>query len=122
MDTGVPLASTKTQIFEAVLGFLPDWLQITVLALIVLAVVASWVAKAQRGLARRRASRACVAPTGTARQGQGTGADHLGPYAPPRQGQSGADFLGPYAPARRQESGADFLGSYAPPQQGDRPA
>ncbi|MET7322161.1 hypothetical protein [Streptomyces sp. NPDC005549] len=106
MYTGMPLASAKSQIFEAVLGFLPDWVQITVLALIVLAVVASWGIKAWRGIARRRASRAGLALPGTARQSQGTGADHLGPYAP----------------ARRQESGADFLGSYAPPRQGDRPA
>ncbi|MEU9219433.1 hypothetical protein AB0D47_23130 [Streptomyces sp. NPDC048376] len=122
MYTGVPLASAKSQIFEAVLGFLPGWVQIAVLALIVLAVVASWVVKVRRGIARRRARRAGQALPGSARPDQGTGADHLGPYAPARQGQSsGADFLGPYAPARRQESGADFLGSYAPPQQGNRP-
>ncbi|MFF4468940.1 hypothetical protein ACFYZ3_05195 [Streptomyces sp. NPDC001599] len=123
MYTGVPLASAKTQIFEAVLGFLPDWVQITVLALIVLAVVASWVVKVRRGIARRRARHAGPPLPGAARQGQGTGGDHLGPYAPPQPERSGADFLGPYAPARRQESGADFLGSCAPPQrQGDRPA
>ncbi|MFE9705776.1 hypothetical protein [Streptomyces sp. NPDC005930] len=120
MDTGtagVPLASAKSQIFEAVLGFLPGWVQITVLALIVLAVVASWVVKARRGIARRRARRAGQALP----HGQGTGADHLGPYAPQRPAQSGADFLGPYAPDRRQESGADFLGSYAPAQQQGNP-
>ncbi|MFE6635370.1 hypothetical protein ACFVFT_30380 [Streptomyces tendae] len=103
MYTGVPLASVKTQVFEAVLGFLPDWVQITVLALVVLAVVASWVVKVRRRLARRRAS----LPLPGAAQ----------------PGQSGAGFLGPYAPAQRQESGADFLGAYAPAQrQGDRPA
>ncbi|MFJ9672366.1 hypothetical protein ACIRP5_16390 [Streptomyces sp. NPDC101221] len=124
MYTGVPLASAKSQVFEAVLGFLPDWVQITVLALIVLAVVASWVVKAKRGIARRRARRAAQALPGTDPYGgQGTGADHLGPYAPPRPETRGADFLGPYAPARRQESGADFLGSYAPsPQHGNPPA
>ncbi|MET9358047.1 hypothetical protein ABZY14_34610 [Streptomyces sp. NPDC006617] len=114
MYTGVPLASAKSQIFEAVLGFLPDWVQITVLALIVLAVVASWVVKVRRGIARRRARRAGPSLPGAARQG--TGADHLGPYAPPQPERSGADFLGPYAPAQRQESGADLLGSHAPPQ------
>ncbi|WP_121716467.1 hypothetical protein [Streptomyces sp. E5N91] len=120
MYTGVPLASAKTQIFEAVLGFLPDWVQITVLALIVLAVVAGWVAKVRRRLVRRRASRAGLPLPGSARQGT---ADHLGAYTPPQPGQSGADFLGPYAPAQRQESGADFLGAYAPArQQDDRPA
>ncbi|CAB93377.1 MULTISPECIES: hypothetical protein [Streptomyces] len=121
MYTGVPLASAKTQIFEAVLGFLPDWVQITVLALIVLAVVAGWVVKVRRRLVRRRASRAGLPLPVAARQG--TGADHLGAYPPPQPGQSGADFLGPYAPAQRQESGADFLGAYAPArQQDDRPA
>ncbi|MFD5282614.1 hypothetical protein [Streptomyces rubrogriseus] len=106
MYTGVPLASAKSQIFEAVLGFLPDWVQITVLALVVLAVVASWVVKVRRGLARRRANRAGLPLPGAA-----------------RPGQSGADFLGPYAPAQRPESGADFLGPYAPARrQGDRPA
>ncbi|GAA2677018.1 hypothetical protein ACFY9G_28070 [Streptomyces anthocyanicus] len=118
MYTGVPLASAKAQIFEAVLGFLPDWVQITVLALIVLAVVAGWVVKVRRRLVRRRAG---LPLPGAARQG--TGADHLGAYTPPQPGQSGADFLGPYAPAQRQESGADFLGAYAPArQQDDRPA
>ncbi|CAM5432944.1 putative protein OS=Streptomyces tendae OX=1932 GN=GUR47_32930 PE=4 SV=1 [Streptomyces tendae] len=102
MYTGVPLASAKTQVFEAVLGFLPDWAQITVLALIVLAVVASWVVKARRGIVRRRASRAGRVPPGAARYGQGTGAGHLGPYAPSRSGESGADFLGSRAPSPRQ--------------------
>ncbi|MFE0417582.1 hypothetical protein [Streptomyces tendae] len=106
MYTGVPLASAKTQVFEAVLGFLPDWVQITVLALVVLAVLASWVVKVRRRLARRRAGRAGPPLPGAA-----------------QPGPSGADFLGPYAPARRPGSGADFLGAYAPPQrQGDRPA
>ncbi|MBQ0964771.1 hypothetical protein KBY91_10445 [Streptomyces sp. RK23] len=85
MYTGVPLASAKTQVFEAVLGFLPDWVQITVLALVVLAVVASWVVKVRRRLARRRASRTGLPLPGAA-----------------QPGRSGADFLGPYAPAQRQ--------------------
>ncbi|MFJ6073209.1 hypothetical protein ACIQFU_20585 [Streptomyces sp. NPDC093065] len=123
MYTGVPLASAKSQIFEAVLGFLPDWVQITVLALIVLAVVASWVVKAKRGISRRRASRAGQAPPGAVQYGRGTVTGRPGPGAPSQSGERGADFLGPYAPAQRQESGADFLGSYAPSQQqGNRPA
>ncbi|WP_399882824.1 hypothetical protein ACGH7X_07420 [Streptomyces sp. BBFR51] len=123
MYTGVPLASVKSQIFESVLGFLPDWVQITVLALIVLAVVASWVIKLKRRIARRRTLRDGQAVPTAARHGQSTGADHLGPYAPPRQEERGADFLGPYAPPRQEESGADFLGSYAPSrQQGNGPA
>ncbi|MEV5760307.1 hypothetical protein AB0L61_26470 [Streptomyces tendae] len=112
MYTGVPLASAKTQVFEAVLGFLPDWVQITVLALVVLAVVASWVVKVRRRLARRRAG---LPLPGAARPGQ-SGADFLGPYAPAQRQESGADFLGAYAPGQRQESGADFLGAYAPGQ------
>ncbi|MER6324189.1 hypothetical protein [Streptomyces coelicoflavus] len=126
MYTGVPLASAKSQIFEAVLGFLPDWVQITVLALVVLAVVASWVVKVRRRIARRRTSRAGQALPGAAQYGQGAGAGHPGPYVPspspsPSSGERGADFLGPYAPAQRQESGADFLGSYAPSQQRGNP-
>ncbi|MEV7793955.1 hypothetical protein AB0O68_18505 [Streptomyces sp. NPDC087512] len=134
MSTGVPLASVKTQIFEAVLGFLPDWVQITVLALVVLAVVASWVIKAKRGIARRRAARSGPPVQAPVPSGHSRGADFLGPYAPPRAGGgsgadhpgvhaprqqggqgSGADHLGPYAPPRQaQPSGADFLGTYAP--------
>ncbi|MFI7348381.1 hypothetical protein ACIBSR_19225 [Streptomyces sp. NPDC049936] len=105
MDTGVPLASVKTQIFDAVLGFLPDWVQITVLALIVLAVVASWVIKLKRRIDRRRAPSPGHPVTAPEPYAQGSGADHLGPYAPPRRPESGADFLGSYAPARRQGDG-----------------
>ena len=54
MSAGVPLASWKTQIFESLLGFLPDWVQITVLALVVLAVLTSWVLKLKRRIAARR--------------------------------------------------------------------
>ncbi|WP_217166026.1 hypothetical protein [Streptomyces sp. AC512_CC834] len=106
MDTGVPLASVKSQIFEAVLGFLPVWVQISVLALIVLAVLASWVVKLRRRIAGRRATRAGQAVRTTAQDGQGTGADHLGPYAPPRQEETGADFLGSYAPSRQRGNGS----------------
>jgi hypothetical protein len=119
MSAGMPLASVKSQIFESVLGFLPDWVQITVLALIVLAVVASWGVKIKRKIAYRRAVRNGQPIHAAAQHGQGSGADHLGQYAPPRQG-SGADHLGAYAP---RSSGADFLGAYAPrPRQGDGPA
>ncbi|MFF7858287.1 hypothetical protein [Streptomyces sp. NPDC007904] len=122
MSAAMPLASVKSQIFESVLGFLPDWIQITVLALIVLAVVASWAVKIKRRIAHRRAVRTGQPIHAAARYGQGSGADHLGQYAPPRQQGSGADHLGPYA-ARQQPSGADFLGAYAPQQRpGDGPA
>jgi hypothetical protein len=131
MSAGMSLASVKTQIFESVLGFLPDWVQITVLALIVLAVVASWAVKLRRKIAHRRAVRTGQPIHAAARYGQGSGADHLGAYAPQRQG-SGADHLGAYAPradrqptgsAAPQQSGSDFLGAYAPQQrQGGGPA
>ncbi|MFC8367902.1 hypothetical protein ACFUIT_07875 [Streptomyces sp. NPDC057239] len=140
MSAGMPLASVKSQIFESVLGFLPDWVQITVLALIVLAVVASWVVKIKRKIAHRRAVRNGQPTHAAAQYGQGSGADHLGQYAPQRtrpapqalQQPSGADYLGQYAPQRQgsgaghpgahapQPSGADFLGAYAPqPRQGE---
>lgn len=117
MSTGVSLASVKSQIFEAVVGFLPDWVQITVLALVVLAVVGSWVVKLKRKLAHRRVLRTGQPVHAAARYGQGRGADHRGAYAPQqaRPAQS--------AQPARQVSGADFLGSYAPQQaSGDGPA
>ncbi|MEU2270964.1 hypothetical protein ABZ568_32055 [Streptomyces olindensis] len=135
MSAGLPQASVKSQIFESVLGFLPDWVQITVLALIVLVVVASWVVKIKRKIAYRRAVRSGQPAHAAARYGQGRGADYLGEYAPQRAQQtqpaqqqvSGADFLGAYGPQQaqpaQQPSGADFLGAYAPPQrQGDGPS
>ncbi|MEU3660772.1 hypothetical protein AB0E77_13590 [Streptomyces sp. NPDC032940] len=103
MSTGVPLASVKSEIFEAVLGFLPDWVQITVIALALLALVASWVVKLVRRIAARRAARGGAPAAAVTQYGrQGRGADYLGPYAPAQ------------APPRPQQSGADFLGSYAP--------
>jgi hypothetical protein len=132
MSTGLSQASVKSQIFESLLGFLPDWVQITVLALIVLAVVASWVVKIKRKIAYRRAVRTGQPVHAAAQYGQGRGADYLGQYAPqetqPAQQQgSGADHLGAYAPQQArpepQPSGADFLGAYAPQQrQGDGPS
>ncbi|MFD5914697.1 hypothetical protein ACFWHL_38905 [Streptomyces massasporeus] len=133
MSAGLPQASVKSQIFESLLGFLPDWVQITVLALIVLAVVASWVVKIKRKIAYRRAVRNGQPVHAAAQYGQGRGADYLGQYAPQQtepdlQQGSGADHLGAYAPQRQaepaqQSSGADFLGAYAPQQrQGDGPS
>ncbi|MGW0867596.1 hypothetical protein [Streptomyces sp. NPDC002611] len=123
MTTGMPQASVKSQIFESLLGFLPDWVQITVIALIVLAVLASWAVKIKRKIAYRRTLRSGQPVHAAAQHGQGRGTDYLGEYAPqqaPQQG-SGADHLGAYAPQQtqqtqpaRQPSGADFLGSYAP--------
>ncbi|WP_328882893.1 hypothetical protein [Streptomyces sp. NBC_00299] len=112
MFTGVPLASGKGEIFEIVLQFMPDWVQIPVLVLIVLLVVGSWVFKLKRKIDRRRASRQGQAVQVPLRHGQGRGADYLGPYAPQQQ-----------TPEPQQPSGADFLGAYAPQQpQGNRPA
>ncbi|MFF8939782.1 hypothetical protein ACF08O_34795 [Streptomyces paradoxus] len=114
MSAGLPQASVKSQIFESLLGFLPDWVQITVLALIVLAVVASWGVKIKRKIAHRRAVRNGQPVHAAAQYGQGRGADYLGEYAPPRavpqpdrpaQQPSGADFLGAYAPQQRQSDG-----------------
>jgi hypothetical protein len=112
MFTGVPLASAKGEIFEAVLGFLPDWVQITVIALVLLAVVASWVVKLKRKLAYRRAVREGRPIHAAAQYGQGRGADYLGEYAP----QPAAE---PAQQPASQGSGADHLGSYAPQQRRD---
>ncbi|MFE9774197.1 hypothetical protein ACFYOV_21475 [Streptomyces sp. NPDC005931] len=140
MSTGVSTASGKAEIFEAVLKFMPDWVQITVLALVVLVLLVSWAVKIKRKIAYRRAVRNGQPIHAAARHGQapgaaylgqyapqqqpqtaqhgGSGADHLGPYAPQQQG-GGAAHLGPYAPQAAQPvggqpSGADFLGAYAP--------
>ncbi|CAM5237497.1 hypothetical protein [Streptomyces aurantiogriseus] len=139
----VPLASGKSEIFEAVLRFMPEWVQITVLSLIVLAVVISWILKLKRKIEHRRAVRAGAPVHAAAQYGQGRGADYLGAYAPQQSQQaqpqqaasaaqpSGADFLGAYAPQQSQQaqpqqaaaaaqpSGADFLGAYAPQQRRD---
>ncbi|MFI9820163.1 hypothetical protein ACIHFC_06725 [Streptomyces sp. NPDC052013] len=112
MSTGISLAGWKTQIFESVLGFLPDWVQITVLALVVLAVLAHWTLKIKRKIAHRRAVRSGQPVHAAAQYGQGRGADHLGQYAPqpqqpaPAAQQSGADFLGAYAPQQRPQDGS----------------
>ncbi|SDO66019.1 hypothetical protein SAMN04487981_112122 [Streptomyces sp. cf386] len=132
MSTGVPLASGKGEIFEIVLQFMPDWVQIPVLVLVVLLVVGSWAFTLKRKIAQRRARRQGQAVQVAAQHGQRRGADYLGPYAPQQQAQqpSGADFLGAYAPQPTQAaqpgpqgSGADHLGAYAPRQpQGNSPA
>ncbi|MEU3789948.1 hypothetical protein [Streptomyces fructofermentans] len=78
----VTLASWKSEIFEGVLKFLPDWVQFTVLALVVLAVLAGWGLKLKRKLEYRRAVRQGRPVHAAAQYGQGRGADHLGAYAP----------------------------------------
>ncbi|MEU9915539.1 hypothetical protein [Streptomyces sp. NPDC051001] len=115
MSAGVQLASGKSEIFEFVLKFMPDWVQITVIALVVLAVLVSWGVKLKRRIDCRRAVRNGQPVHAAAQYGQRSGADYLGAYAPqqaptapqpaPAQ-QSGADFLGPYAPQNRQGNGS----------------
>ncbi len=111
METGVSLASIGSKVFDGVLGFLPDWIQITVVALVLLALVASWVVKIKRRIDRRRARRLGLQ---TPVPAQRSGADYLGPYAP------GARQSAPGRQEPRQESGADFLGNYAPQQDNGR--
>ncbi|MFI6038378.1 hypothetical protein ACIBBD_30430 [Streptomyces sp. NPDC051315] len=124
----VPLASVKGEIFEAALWFLPEWAQLTVLGLIVLAVVASWVLKLKRRIAHRRAVRSGAAAHAAAEDGQGRGADYLGAYAPRQhQNQQNQDQLNQQnqqgqaqrPPAATGPSGADFLGAYAPRRRPD---
>ncbi|MEV4330046.1 hypothetical protein AB0K02_05810 [Streptomyces sp. NPDC049597] len=128
METGQPQASIAKNIFEGIVQFLPDWLQIPILCLIILLIVLGWVSSVRKKIARRRAARN-PQPVPTALGSQGSGADHLGQYAPAQQAAqqpSGADYLGQYAPAQpapqaapQQPSGADYLGSYAPQQRRD---
>ncbi|WP_406836468.1 hypothetical protein ACICHK_08775 [Streptomyces sp. AHU1] len=129
VSAGVPLASGKGEIFELVLKFMPDWVQVTVLALVVLAVVGSWIVKLKRKIQYWRAVRAGRPVHAAAQYGQGRGADYLGAYAP-QQDQSQQDQSrqnqsrqnqppqtpAPQTPAPAGPSGADFLGSYAPGQ------
>ncbi|MFI9153212.1 hypothetical protein [Streptomyces sp. NPDC053367] len=105
MSFAVPMASGKSEIFEALLRFMPEWVQITVLALVILAVLVSWGFKLKHRIDRRRARRSGTpAPV----PAQRSGADYLGPYAPQAQPQAQTP--------QPQGSGADFLGSYAPQQ------
>ncbi|MGW0913498.1 hypothetical protein ACWD1Z_17380 [Streptomyces sp. NPDC002784] len=85
MSTGQPLASGKSQIFESLLWFLPDWVQNTVLVLIVLALLVTWTIRLRNKIARRRAPRQPQPVPAAAPHGQGSGADYLGPYAPQRR-------------------------------------
>jgi len=79
-------ASWKSEIFEASIGFLPDWAQGGALGLLVLAVLATWAVKLKRKFAYHRAVRTGQPIPEAARYAQGRGADYLGSYAPqPRQ-------------------------------------
>jgi hypothetical protein len=107
METGQPQASILKNVFEGLIQFLPDWLEIPLLCLLVAVVLFGWVQSIRRKIARRRAARS-PQPVPVPSAGQGRGADHLGPYAPSAapsapQTPSGADFLGAYAPAQRRD-------------------
>jgi hypothetical protein len=112
VSSGMQLASGKSEIFEAVLKFMPDWVQITVLVLVVLVVVVSWGIKIKRKIDYRRALRSGQ-PVHAARYGQRSGADYLGAYAPQQAPAQPQPAQAPAA-APAQQSGADFLGAYAP--------
>ncbi|MEU6276165.1 hypothetical protein ABZ871_27690 [Streptomyces populi] len=119
VSTGVPLASGRGEIFELVLKFMPDWVQVTVLALVVLAVVGSWILKLKRKIQYWRAVRTGRPVHAAAQYGQGRGADYLGAYAPQRnqsQQNQPAQNQPAQTPAPAGPSGADFLGGYAPGQ------
>ncbi|WP_416969310.1 hypothetical protein [Streptomyces sp. 4F14] len=104
-------ASGKSEIFQFVLQFMPDWIQIPALCLIIGLVLVSWGLKLRRKWLLRRALRQAGVTQGPVvlQQGDGTrGADFLGAYAPPQpqaEGPRGADFLGSYAPQNRPEQG-----------------
>ncbi|MEU5363762.1 hypothetical protein ABZ354_09790 [Streptomyces sp. NPDC005925] len=117
MSETVTLAGWKTQIFELVLGFLPDWLQYTIFGLIALLFLVYWGICIQEKIARRRAERSGRPVPAPVQPGQqGSGADYLGPYAPQRQAQQ-------QPRPGQQGSGADHLGAYAqqPAHPGDGP-
>jgi hypothetical protein len=107
METGQPQASILKNVFEGLIQFLPDWLEIPLLCLLLAAVLFGWIQSIRRKIARRRAARS-PQPVPPPPAGQGSGADHLGPYAP------AAAPSAPHTP-----SGADFLGAYAPQQRRD---
>ncbi|CAM5355158.1 hypothetical protein SGRIM128S_04874 [Streptomyces griseomycini] len=99
MSAAVPLASCKSQIFESAPGFLPDWMQITVLALVVLAVVASWVVKTKRMIAHRRAVRSGQPVHAAARYGRGAEPTTWGST------RRSSRAAGPITPARTRPGG-----------------
>ncbi|MGW0773883.1 hypothetical protein ACWD01_09570 [Streptomyces sp. NPDC002835] len=107
METGQPQASILKNVFEGLIQFLPDWLEIPLLCLLLAAVLFGWIQSIRRKIARRRAARP-PQPVPPPPAGQGGGADHLGPYAPAAA-----------PPAPHPPSGADFLGAYAPQQRRD---
>ncbi|GGO82340.1 hypothetical protein [Wenjunlia tyrosinilytica] len=75
-------ASIGSKIFAVVLSFLPHWLALTLLGLVALAVVATWVFKLVRKIQYRRAVRSGRPVHAAAQYGQRPGSHYLGSYAP----------------------------------------
>ncbi|MFF3290194.1 hypothetical protein [Streptomyces sp. NPDC003023] len=117
METGQPQASILKNVFEGLIQFLPDWLEIPLLCLLLAVILFGWVQSIRGKIARRRAARA-PQPVLPPQGGQGRGADHLGPYAPAAQ-HPAAQQSAVQQPAAHGSSGADFLGAYAPQQRRD---
>ncbi|MFE7070960.1 hypothetical protein ACFU96_12855 [Streptomyces sp. NPDC057620] len=78
----VTQASWKSEIFQSVVGFLPDWAQGTALGLFLLAVLTPWALRTWRKFVYHRALRTGRPIPESARYAQGRGSDHLGSYAP----------------------------------------
>ncbi|MBT2509109.1 hypothetical protein J7I98_25110 [Streptomyces sp. ISL-98] len=82
MESGLPQASGASKILDGLLTFMPDWVQITFIVLVVVVVLVSWAVKIKRKIEYRRAVRAGRPVHAAAQHGQGRGADYLGSYAP----------------------------------------
>ena len=91
MQYGQPQASAGGSIVRAILSLLPDWVQWTVLSLIVAWFVCLGAVKVGRRVQYRRAVRAGRPIHAAAQYGQGRGADYLGSYAPPRRPDGDGD-------------------------------
>ncbi|WP_274556062.1 hypothetical protein [Streptomyces spiramyceticus] len=82
MESGLPQAAGAGKILDGLLTFMPDWVQVTFIVLVVVVVLASWAVKIKRKIEYRRAVRSGRPVHAAAQYGQGRGADYLGSYAP----------------------------------------
>ncbi|MDJ0464800.1 hypothetical protein [Streptomyces sp. H27-C3] len=82
IDFGLPQASGVGKVLDGLFTFAPDWVRMTVLALVVAGFLAVWSVKLKRKTEYRRAVRSGQPIHAAAQYGQGRGADHLGSYAP----------------------------------------
>ncbi|MEN8652821.1 hypothetical protein ABCR94_20045 [Streptomyces sp. 21So2-11] len=82
IETGLPQASGIGKVIDGLFTFAPDWVQMAVLALVVVGFVAVWSVKIKRKIEYRRAVRSGRPIHAAAQYGQGRGADYLGSYAP----------------------------------------